>query len=172
MPIRQRPQVLGVYACLAEGAPAGARLGPLLPLVATQPPPYPAVQLLPDPRRRRAPVVGEPAVGVGAQLGQYVGQSLPPIAAGEATHALLEPLQGRRSEVQSRVLAVAPEAVAQELALHRSGHRALLGVDLQAEGAFQEPRDRGHHPRSRPLAPDVDVAVVRVATEAMPPARQ
>src|SRR5882724_1827322 len=62
---------------------------------------------------------------------------------------------------------VVAEAEPQELPLSWSGHRTLGLVHLKLEPSREEARDIRHHPLSRPLAADIDVAVVRIPHEAM-----
>ena len=44
---------------------------------------------------------------------------------------------------------------------------ALLLVHLELESSREKARDVGHHPLPRPLAADVDIAVIRITHEAM-----
>ena len=59
------------------------------------------------------------------------------------------------------------EAIAEELAVPRSGDGAFLPVYPKLEFPLQIPGDRGHRPLSRHFGSDVDIAVVSVAAEAM-----
>ncbi len=64
-------------------------------------------------------------------------------------------------------LACIREAEAEELTFCRPRYRTLLLVDLELEPSCDEARDIPLHPLSRPLAADVDVAVVRIPHEAV-----
>jgi hypothetical protein len=59
------------------------------------------------------------------------------------------------------------EAEPQELSLYWSSHRTLGFVHLELEPAHEKAGDTIHHPLTRSLATDVDVAVVRIPHEAM-----
>jgi hypothetical protein len=72
--------------------------------------------------------------------------------------------QGFRSDAPLRFLVVA-EAEPQELPLYWSSHGTFGLVYLELEPSREEARDVGHHPLSRPLAADVDIAVVRIPHE-------
>src|SRR5271169_1442860 len=58
------------------------------------------------------------------------------------------------------------------LPLLRSCHRTLRLIHLELELLRDESRNALHHPLTRPLAADVDIAVVRVTNKAMSPALQ
>jgi hypothetical protein len=62
----------------------------------------------------------------------------------------------------------AGQKTAEEGPLHHGSDGALRPIDLEAELAFEESHDRGHHPLSRRLRPHVDVAVVNVAAQRWP----
>ncbi len=64
-------------------------------------------------------------------------------------------------------LRVAAEAESQKLPLFRSGHCALRLVHLELQSTCEKTSDIRHHPLSRPLAADIDVAVIRISHEAM-----
>src|ERR1019366_4651825 len=64
------------------------------------------------------------------------------------------------------------KAEPEELSLPWSRHRALRLIHLELEPLRAESCDTLHHPLTRPLAANVDVAVVRVTNETMSPALQ
>jgi hypothetical protein len=66
--------------------------------------------------------------------------------------------QGLRRDAPLRFLVVA-EAEPQELPLDWSSHRTLGLVYFELEPSHEEARDVRHHPLSRSLAADVDIAV-------------
>jgi len=59
--------------------------------------------------------------------------------------------------------------VAQERAVPGTIDDACGTVHLEPKAAFEEPRQRGHHPQTGSLAADVHVRIVRVAAESVPP---
>ena len=65
--------------------------------------------------------------------------------------------------------ALRQEPVAKEGSLPHGCHGALLLVDLEAKLAFKKGHDRAHHAFSRRLGPNVDVAVISIAAEAVAP---
>src|SRR6202011_6215636 len=78
---------------------------------------------------------------------------------------LLAPQQDLRRDAPFRFLVVA-EAEPQELPLDWSGYRTLGLVHLELEPSRKEVCDVHHHPLSRSVAADVDIAVVRIPHEA------
>jgi len=64
-----------------------------------------------------------------------------------------------------------PEAEAEELAAKHTGNRALALVDRQVQPSVKPPQ-KLHDPFARLAAANVNVAVVRIAHEAMAPAFQ
>jgi len=77
---------------------------------------------------------------------------------------LLAAQHGLRRDAPFRFLVVA-EAEPQELPLDWSSHCTLGLVHLELEPSREEARDVRHHPLPRPLAADVDIAVVRIPYE-------
>src|SRR5205823_12194114 len=73
----------------------------------------------------------------------------------------------RRSSARLR-----PKLWNEKLPFLRSRDRALGLIHLECELLRDESRDAFHHPLTRALAANVDVAVVRVANTAMSPALQ
>src|SRR5712692_7247613 len=84
---------------------------------------------------------------------------------------MLKPFQsfGRNRALDLRTVG---KAESEKLPLLRSRHRALRFIHLEFELLRDESRDAFHHPLTRALAANVDVAVVRVANIAMSPALQ
>src|SRR5260370_16406481 len=84
---------------------------------------------------------------------------------------MLNPFQsfGRNRALDLRTVG---KAEPEKLPLLRSRHRALRLIHLEFELLRDESRNAFHHPLTRALAPDVDVAVVRVANIAMSPPLQ
>src|ERR1700682_6516925 len=85
--------------------------------------------------------------------------------------SLLEPLQPFRRD---RALDVwtSREAEPEELPFLRSCHRTLGLIYLELEFLCDEARDALHHPLTRAFAADIDVTVVRITNEAVPPVLQ
>src|SRR5664280_2520226 len=75
--------------------------------------------------------------------------------------------QSLRCNAPFRLFSVA-DAEAQKLALRWSRHRALGLIYLELEPSPDKARDAFHHPPPRSDAAHVDVAIVRIAHEAMP----
>jgi len=80
--------------------------------------------------------------------------------------SLLAAQQDLRRNAPFRFL-VGAEAKAQELSLGWSSHCTLGLVYLELEPSREQARAVCHHPLSRSLAADVDIAVVRIPHEAM-----
>ena len=95
--------------------------------------------------------------------------TVPPVATGDLAQAILGAGQTFAPDAKC---AAASQTMAEELTFPNRGNRALLPVDLEPQPVFQERRHRRHHPLARRLRPHVDVAVVRVPAEAVPPAFQ
>ena len=62
--------------------------------------------------------------------------------------------------------------MAKELAFPNRSDGTLFAVDAQPEFSFHELGHLFHHSLPRRQRPHIDVAIVSVATEAMPPASQ
>src|SRR5260370_19559012 len=84
---------------------------------------------------------------------------------------MLKPFQsfGRNRAVDLRTVG---KAESEKLPFLRSRYRALGLIHLEFELLRDESRNAFHHPLTRALAAEVDVAVVRVANVAMSPALQ
>ncbi len=83
----------------------------------------------------------------------------------------LEPIKSlRRNDALD--LPTGREAESKQRSILRSRHRTLRLIYLELELCRDESRDALHHPLPRPLAANVDVAVVRVSNEAMSTALQ
>src|ERR1700694_4329014 len=64
------------------------------------------------------------------------------------------------------------KAEPEKLPFLRSCHRTLSLIYLELELLCDESRNALHHPLPRPLAANVDIAVIRISNEAMAPALQ
>ena len=82
----------------------------------------------------------------------------------------LETLQRRRRDVP--LAPIVRDAKAQKRSVRRLSHRTLGLVDFQPKLRGQESAHTGHDPVARSTAADVDVAIVRVATESVTAAFQ
>src|ERR1700694_2640564 len=85
--------------------------------------------------------------------------------------SLLKPIQGLRRN-HALDLRTSRKAEPEKLPLLRSRHRTLRLIYLELELLCDESRDALHHPLPRPLAANVDIAVIRISNEAMAPALQ
>src|SRR5271163_3541349 len=92
---------------------------------------------------------------------------IPPCPAGHVPDLRLEFVEGfwRDAPLAPVILDAEPE----ELALLRSRHRAFRLVDHQPQLLGQEPAHRGHDAFAGAAAANIDVAVIRVAAEAVTP---
>src|SRR5271166_1066236 len=79
---------------------------------------------------------------------------------------MLKPLQSFRRN-GALDLWTSTKAEAEKLPLLRSRHRALRLIDLELELLRDESRNTFHHPLTRTLAANVDIAIIRVANIAM-----
>src|SRR5262245_33137834 len=79
-----------------------------------------------------------------------------PVTPGEASKPLLRPREALRRKAEPTL---GQKPVTKEGTLPDGSHDALLGVDLEAEPAFEEGHNGGHDPLSHRLRPHVDVAV-------------
>jgi hypothetical protein len=96
-------------------------------------------------------------------------QANAPIPTGDLPDSLLRALDALGSDPK---LAVQQQPMAEELAFPDRSDGALFAVDAQPKFLFQELCHRFHHSLPRRQRSHVDVTVVSVATEAMPPAFQ
>jgi hypothetical protein len=64
------------------------------------------------------------------------------------------------------------KAEPEKLPFLRSRHRALRLIHLEFEFLHDESRNALHHPLTRPLAANINIAIVRVSNKAMSPALQ
>ena len=85
-------------------------------------------------------------------------------AAQQRSHFLRQLLPARLGDAQLRSL-VPRQTITQELPLPRPRHRALGLIHLELKPLFQKSGQTVQQPHARPLAADVDIAVVRVAAE-------
>src|SRR6185437_9691154 len=83
----------------------------------------------------------------------------------------LEPIQCLRRD-DAPDLRTGAEAEPEKLPFLRSRHRALCLIHLEPELLRDELRNALHHPLPRPFAANVDITVIRISNEAMPPALQ
>src|SRR5262249_20745438 len=139
---------------------------PLLPYIATEPPPYQGVHFL----QRRwdfcKPKVGVPPFEIAPQIlydlcERYASRPESPVA-----YFVLERLEGFLTH-PAPVGTLPCEAKPQERPLPGAGNRTLGFVDRQLELPFEEPRNTGEHPRSGSCTFHVDIAIVRVAHKAV-----
>src|ERR1700730_8334552 len=92
-------------------------------------------------------------------------QADPPCPAGHVPDLRLEFVEGFWRDAP--LAPIIRDAEPQELALLRLRHRALRLGDLQPQLLGADPADRGHHPFTGAAAANIDVAIVRVAAEAV-----
>ena len=146
---------------------AGARPLPLPPQEAAQFAPQPAIQFLearPSPRPAGSSSIQPRSSGLSVLDGR--GQDASASGAQQLPHLVLQPLHALPARSADRALLVPRHAVAQELPLPRSGHRALARVDRAAAAARSRNRVIAAITRSPAAATaHVDVAVVGVAAE-------
>ncbi len=112
------------------------------------------------------PKVAPPSPEVGRQVAHHLLQAHSPSSGRQFPDSLLEPDHGLRRDAPFR-LPVPGEAEAQKLPFLRSSHRAFLPVHLELELVVRKRVTLLHHPLPRLHAAHVDVAVVRIAHEAM-----
>src|SRR6267378_5941619 len=139
---------------------------PLLPQHRSQPAPQPLIKALQHGGRLAEAEVALPASQVGREILHHPRKTHPTRAARQFPHSCLEALQRLRRNTPLR-LPLAREAKAQELALRRPSHGALLSIDLELQSPRDVGREAPHHSPSRPFAAHVDITVIRVAHEAV-----
>src|SRR5215831_11185010 len=83
---------------------------------------------------------------------------------GNFSYSVLETIQSlwRNDALDLRTVA---KTESEKLPLLRSRYRTLCLIDLESELLRGEARNACHHPLTRPFAPNVDVAIVRVANK-------
>src|SRR6516162_2648157 len=83
---------------------------------------------------------------------------------GNVSYSVLEAIQSlwRNGALDLRTVA---KTESEKLPLLRSRYRTLRLIDLESELLRDESRHAVHHSLTRPFAPNVDVAIVRVANK-------
>lgn len=149
------------------GQTVGGRLLPLLEQTYPQPAPDPFVQLLEHSWCVRQPEVADPPPKVGVEAFKTLFQADTPATRRELTHPFLEPLQALGCDADPR-LVFPGKGKPQELSPPGPVDGALLQVNPELQPPFHKSPDAVHHVQASPLAPDVDVAVVRVTGKPVP----
>src|ERR1700687_181894 len=143
---------------------AGARELPLPPEDTAQSPSYPAIEFLQRTLALRQTEVSHPSPQKRVEVLDRARYRLTTSLTQQLAHTFYKPPHALRGDPDARI-AMGRDAVAQELALPRSLHRALGFVNAQSQDLLEEGPDSTHHPLPRRFASDIDVAVVRVAAE-------
>jgi hypothetical protein len=144
---------------------------PLLPYIATEPPPSPGVHFLPRRWAFCQPTRGGPPFERAPQslydrCERDASRPESPVAS-----LVLERLEGFPTH-PAPVGALPRAAHPQERPLPRAGNRTRGFVDRPRELPVEDPRPTGAHPRSGSCPLPVDSAIVRVAHKAVAAARK
>src|SRR6266496_267321 len=102
----------------------------------------------------------------GGELLGHLFQTDAPCPSRQFPYSLLTAEQSLGRDAPFRLFP-AGKAEAQELALLRSRHRALRLIHLELESPPEEVRHALHDALPRPFARHVDIAIIRIAHEAM-----
>src|ERR671922_1249686 len=119
-------------------------------------------------RRFAEPEVASPTSHIRGQLRQHLVQTHAFSVFGDLSYPSLEPFDGFWRD-RSPNHRTSRETESKKFPLLRPRHRALRLVHLELESARDEAFDALHHPLTRPLAANINVAVVRVSNKAMSP---
>src|SRR5580693_6742349 len=114
--------------------------------------------------------VATPSDEVWREVLDQLRQADPPCPAGQVPDLRLEFVEGFWRDAP--LAPIIRDAEAQELALLRSRYCAFRLVDRQQQLLGQKSAHRGHHPFTGAAAANIDIAVVRVAAEAVIPSGQ
>src|ERR1700681_1141318 len=117
------------------------------------------------------PEVSSPAQQHRTKPFDHVAEVLAPASPKQHTYFAFEASHRLRGDLQLGLQARG-ERVAQELAVPRPVHRALVSIDCQTQAIPEEPLDGCQHTLARTLGPHIDIAVVGVADKAVPTSLQ
>ncbi len=133
---------------------------------------YPAVQFLEDPFYSRKTEVIDPAPKYRSQHSNGSPDGATFTSPEQHLELALKPLDRLTGHLQTHVAFPLAYGIAQKGSLPGAVYRTLFLIDPQLQPGLQELSHRGQYPVSRPSAPDVDVAVIGIAAEAVTPSLQ
>src|SRR6266487_4675410 len=146
------------YTQLKQHRPATALGFPLPPQRRPKAQPNPASQIDQHVRRFAESEIATPAPHIRSELRHRRLQAHAFGLPCDFPNPFLKPLHSLRRNPSPNHGTVG-ETESEKLPLLRSRHRALLVVYLELEPLRDESRDAFHHPLTRPLAANVDVAI-------------
>src|SRR5262249_3601479 len=153
------------HAATAELSKAVPPCPPLPPQVHAQPPSDPRIEIRQHARRLAEAKVAPPADQVTSQRLDQLGQAHAACPTRQFPDSCLETLERLRRDLP--LAAIVCDTKAQELPFLGSSHGAFRLVDRKPELGRQEVTHAGQHAFAGPGTANVDVAVVRIAAEAV-----